>query len=131
MIDVVFQLLLFFLLGCRFIQEEGQLQANLPPIAGPDEIPALQVDPIRISLRATGRDDRGVLIEITGTDVAYTEIPKLYKYLVHLKRRQAEGDDVPVFINPLGRVRWTFVVDAFNQAIRAEYKTIGFAQPGT
>ena len=129
MIDVVFQLLLFFLLGCRFIQEEGQLQANLPPIAETEKI-TIPVDPIRISLRAAGENGDGVMIEISGVDNILTEVPKLYDYLVLFKQRQpSPDDDVPVSIKPVGPVRWEHVVDAFNQAIRAKYKTIGFTLP--
>jgi len=133
MIDVVFQLLLFFLLGCRFIQEEGQIRANLPKISGP-AVASMRLEPIKIQLTATGLNDDGVMIEITGAaNQTLGEVPKVWDFLMNFKRRAQPGVEeveVPVIITPRGRVRWTFVVDAFNQAIRAKYKNVGFAPPG-
>lgn len=132
MIDVVFQLLLFFILGCRFIQDEGQLRANLPSIAGPSITPPLRIDPVRVSLRAAPPDDQGVLVEIEGTTFSFSDVPKLWDYLTGFRRQYGEESaEVPVIITPVGKVRWKFVVNAFNQAIRAKFKNIGFAPPET
>ena len=40
MIDIIFQLLIFFLLSAKFIAFEGQLQAYLPKDRGPNTAPA-------------------------------------------------------------------------------------------
>ena len=128
MIDVVFQLLLFFLIGCRFITGEGQLRANLPPInMDQTEMP---VEPIDITLRASCENGSGVMIEISGVPNVLTEVPKIYDYLVSFKQQGVDAESVPVYIKPDDRVRWEFVVDAFNQAIRANYKNTGFTVPG-
>ena len=133
MIDVVFQLLLFFLLTCQFIQEEGQIRATLPKISGPT-VASLRKEPIKIRLTPTGVDDEGVLIEITGAaNLTLGEVPKIWDFLMNFKRRAQPGVEeveIPVIITPRGKVRWDFVVDTFNQAIRAKYKNVGFAPPG-
>lgn len=132
MIDVVFQLLLFFLLACQFRMAEGQIPANLPDISGPVIRTSLKIDPIRVTLRPTGRDNTGVLIEVEYTDVALTSAEELYGYLKRMIDRygQDSKDEVPVIIRPVGNVRWAHVVNAFNQAIRAEFKHIGFVPSG-
>lgn len=132
MIDVVFQLLLFFLLACQFRQAEGQIPANLPDISGPAQATPF-VDPIKITLRATGQDNMGVLIEVQHANVRLRSAEELYAYLVKMAKIYGEGSTkkVPVVIKPLGNVMWEHVVNAFNQAIRANYKQIGFAPSGT
>jgi biopolymer transport protein ExbD len=132
MIDVVFQLLLFFLLGCKFIQEEGQIRANLPNISGPSR-PSLNVDPVKIQLSAAGMHDESVLIQVTGAATKTLGEPKeVWDLLMGLRNRLQPGQDqseVPVVITPQGRVRWRFVVDTFNQAVRANYKNVAFSPP--
>ena len=44
------------------------------------------------------------------------------------KRRDQTGSaKTPVVIEPRGDVPWEHVVNAFNQAVRAKFKKIGFA----
>ena len=127
MIDIVFQLLLFFLLACQFRMDEGQIAANLPDISGkPPKI--VSVDPINITLQATGDDNLGVLIQIKNTNVDPMETAEeLYLYLMAVKQGSGkEAEDVPVTIKPFGNVRWGHVANAFNQAVRADYKKVGF-----
>ena len=130
MIDIVFQLLLFFLLACQFRANEGQIAANLPDISGkPPSI--VSVDPIDITLRASGQDNLGVLITVQHTDVPLTTAEELHSYLMQMKQRHGDqASEVPVTIKPLGNVRWNHVVNAFNQAIRADYKKVGFKPSG-
>ncbi|MCD4698978.1 MAG: biopolymer transporter ExbD [Phycisphaerae bacterium] len=126
MIDIVFQLLLFFLLACQFRMDEGQIAANLPDISGPPPR-IISVEPIDITLRAAGSENRGVLITVQHTDAPLTTAEELHNYLLQMKRRHGnKADEVPVTIKPLGNVRWMHVVNAFNQAIRADYKKVGF-----
>lgn len=123
MIDIVFQLLLFFLLACQFRMDEGQIAANLPDLSG-EPPKTLKIEPIDITLRAVGDD--GVLIKVK--DVGEMDsAEELYRYLMGVKPSGGkEADDVPVTIHPFGNVRWTHVVNAFNQAVRADYKKVAF-----
>jgi hypothetical protein len=47
-----------------------------------------------------------------------------------MQKSGAKADEAPVFISPTRDVRWAFVVEAFNQAVRARFKNIGFMPPG-
>ncbi|MDY7009595.1 MAG: biopolymer transporter ExbD [Planctomycetota bacterium] len=126
MIDIVFQLLLFFLLACQFRADEGHIAANLPDISGPPPR-TISIEPIDITLRATGSENLGVLITVQHTDAPLTTAEELHNYLLQMKQRHGKkADEVPVTIKPLGNVRWMHVVNAFNQAIRADYKKVGF-----
>ncbi|MCY2925146.1 MAG: biopolymer transporter ExbD, partial [Planctomycetota bacterium] len=52
LIDVFLFLIIFFLLGCRFMQLEGTIPANLPNTGGVNGVAprGVSLDPIRISL---------------------------------------------------------------------------------
>jgi len=129
MIDVVFQLLLFFLLACQFRQEEGLIPANLPDVKNLETVTALRVLPVRINVLATGQHDLGALFKIEDTDLQWRSASGLLGYLMDLARKE-DPKRVPVFIKPIGPVRWEHVVNAYNQAILAKFKKIGFESSG-
>jgi len=122
MIDVTFQLLLFFLLATTFRQAEGQI-----PAAAAHEAPAglAQQDvvkPLVLSLRRAA--DGGVLYELRGTGLAWKDPQELYAGLVAL-RESFGSDQVPVIVRPNWDVAWSNVVEAFNQALRAKFRNVG------
>jgi len=131
MIDVVFQLLLFFLLACTFRIDEGLIPANLPDLSGYTK-PTAWGEPIQINVYP--HPDPKVLDEaefrIEGTTRKFDDAAGLYGYLG--KRAENEyPEKVPVVIRPMGKVRWEYVVNPFNQALVAGYKRIGLAASGS
>ena len=126
MIDVTFQLLLFFILTFTFRPDEGQIPGTLPQkgaIAQAQQV--LWDKPILIDLRPTGDVLEGVVYEMSGVNLTIDSPQELFEHLV--ARREILGDEVPVVIHPRRDVRWRHVVDAFNQSVRARLKNIGFA----
>lgn len=121
MIDVVFQLLLFFLLACRFIPKEAQIQAKVPNLQRPQVI---QVPPIKVALTPMGADGMGVHIAIENSTRPIGDFPTLHAMLVALCKR--DGDSVPVLIQPRSDVAWEHAANAFNQAVRARFKNVAF-----
>ena len=128
MIDVTFQLLLFFLLTCEFRETEGNIPGTLPSkgniIQQVEQNPP--PEPIQIQVRASA-DRSSASYEMTGVSVVITSPQELFE---RLRERQGQlgSDEVPIVILPNEDVPWEFVVQAFNQAVRAKYKKIGFAQ---
>ena len=134
MIDVTFQLLLFFLLTFTFRQAEGQIPGSLPAAAA-----ALSVDvpeTMEIVLRpAPGAttEDRACsyLLRQGEQPIRQTTSPRqLYDLLEAQKQKLGEfgAAEVPVVIRAAKDVPWRYVVDAFNAAIRAEFQKIGFGE---
>lgn len=130
MIDVTFQLLLFFLLACQFRPQEGSLPGTLPgrpPVDGP------QPREIKIALRPTGFDGTGraivsYFVDAHGrADVGITSPQRLYEKLVGGRIGDDWTDEVPILIEAGGDVPWRYVVEAFNQARRAKFKRIRLA----
>jgi biopolymer transport protein ExbD len=127
MVDVAFQMLLFFLLTTCFRASEGQIPGTLPQagVRGGGLDQAI-VKPIHITLRPS---ESGVIYELSGSAVGLTDAEELYRQLI--SRQQAIGsDEVPVIIQPRWDVPWRYVVEADNQAHRARFKTIGITLTG-
>ena len=131
MIDVTFQLLLFFLLACQFRPQEGSLAGSLPQTprgCGPEP------KPMKIALRPTGFDGAGraivsYFVDAHGrADVGITSPQRLYEKLVGGRIADGWTEEVPIIIEAGDDVPWSFVVEAFNQARRAKFKRIGFAR---
>ena len=127
MIDVTFQLILFFILTFEFRESEGAIPAALPgpgPVVGPGVIDP--PDPIRIRVLPSA-DRLSARYEMTGVTTAITSVHELGD-LLRLRQEQLGSREVPVVIYPNNQVPWGFVVEAFNQAKRAKFEKIGFAR---
>lgn len=138
MIDIVFQLLLFFILTTEFRMEEGLITATLPEKGeGIDEV--VKTKDIIVNLRPVGL--RGVAYFISDENVSRVsdpnDIPKQQGAAAELLKRLEERrdqykldiKDSLVIIKPSGDVRWQYIVEAFNQVVRAKFEKIAFA-PG-
>ena len=134
MLDVIFQLLIFFVLTASFAKNEGILPADLP--AGPGkqtaEDPEPPEQPLNINLRSLGGED--VSIEVEGMASPPASFDQLFTQLKSVQRSDSNptapyNPDDPVIIHPDQTIGWGHVVNAFNAAIRAEYTNVHFAQP--
>ncbi len=126
MIDVTFQLLLYFLLTSTFRKDEGQIPGSLPATTGQAVERPLQHKTIKIKIAAMGlfRDQ----VQYTIGSKSLSDPEQLYDLLQ--RRKETQGDQTPIVIDPSPRVRWKYVVDAYNQAVHAKFKNIGFVPSG-
>lgn len=124
MIDVVFLLLIYFVITANFTVDEGTLLATMPGNSAQDR-PDEDLDP-PVNIELTSADD-GVTyrIRVDGQEPANASALAAY-----MKQRVAQGqmakDDV-VQIKPQGVVRWQHVVNVFNACVSAELESVGFA----
>ena len=121
MIDVVFQLLLFFLLACQFRQNEGQLRANLPDTKGPPTPAVTKPIRIRLSRPMPGSEQVRIAIEDLGPIESW---PQLQKTLKDQRGRFPYPEKIPVLIQPDPDVPWAHAVNAYSQAVSAKYKKV-------
>ncbi len=121
MIDVTFQLLLFFLLTMRFAKPEGQLPADLPRLA-PSPAAVAPLEPVRVSLVRT---DAGLRMDISRYHLTAESFAALHEALAGLRERFGSSD-VPVIIAPGDGVTWADALNAFNEARRARFTDIAF-----
>jgi biopolymer transport protein ExbD len=134
MIDVVFQLLIYFLVSTNFALGEQVYRVDLPNREeGAADPFALDEEPLRIELLAAGDATPGlVAIRIEGPWPQPSGFEELHEFL---ESRRIDADrpaglfapDHPVLIDPGPSVRWDVTVDAFNAVVRAGYTNVGFA----
>jgi len=125
MIDVTFQLLLFFILTLTFRQAEGLIPGSLPGNQGSSSrapIPPIVIDVV-VPLDIANDDAGAFFIEsdrFENAQLLFEELQRQSRELQTAKR--------PIVINPAPGVRWQHVVDAFNGGVRAKYEKVGFAR---
>lgn len=135
MIDVVFLLLVYFLVATDFTQSEEIYRLDLPERLEGVAIDPFELDdePVRIIVRGTGvSDDCRVWIE--GAEVEpIADFESLYDYLA-VRRLDGTGGglfaaDHPLLVVPSAATSWSHAVSAFNAAVRAGYVNISFEEP--
>ncbi|MGA1400102.1 MAG: ExbD/TolR family protein [Phycisphaerales bacterium] len=133
MIDVVFQLLVYFLVSTNFARGEQVYRVDLPSRsdgAAADPF-TLDQEPLRIEIAPAG--DGLVTIRIPGPWPQPADFEALFEFL---DGRRLDGEnpaglfavDHPIVIDPAPSVRWDRTVDAFNAAVRAGYERVSFAE---
>ncbi|MBL7139815.1 MAG: biopolymer transporter ExbD [Planctomycetes bacterium] len=129
MIDIIFQLLIFFLLMPNQQAGEGYLTTNLPrtsgPVAGKEQ---KDVKRVKIELQVPENDDKGVVIVLNESQTFGRNFEGLLAALQGLQERGLPPDH-PVLISPWMSCRHKWVVRAFDMAVAARFTNIHFAVP--
>jgi len=137
MIDVVFQLLIFFLVGTKFRVPEGELEAYLPEEGGPpknlQELP--EVDEIRVTLRVaqvTSANPYGapsVLLDNTASKAGVRggSMGWLERELDTLGRSKEVLENVPIIIEAEPHLAYKWVIEALDICRRTGFKKVNFA----
>ena len=135
MIDVVFQLLIYFMLATNFALGEQVFRLDLPQRGGvvePEDPFHLPEEPLRIVVRSEGPGEEDVGITIEGPYPQPADLRQLEAFLVESRAMGGRGyflEDHPVIIVPGKSTSWGHVVDVFNAAVRAGYLKVRFADP--
>ncbi len=122
MIDVIFQLLIFFLCTAGFVIPEAVLPTELPPTGTVATIPRQtnrDADPIRVSLQGAGE---ALDIKLNGQPVA--GIDELMDRLSQLGRITAGS---PVILDIGSDVAIGPVIDLYDGTLTRGFSTIHFA----
>ncbi len=130
MIDVVFLLLIYFMVATEFKLGEEIYRLDLPRRslqADPFELPR---DPLRIAVASTG-SGAGYLIRVEEAAAQLANFQELFVFLARNQRSAAAvgglfDPDHPIIIEPGAATRWEHAVEAFNAAVRARYTNVKF-----
>lgn len=134
MIDVVFNLLIFLLVGSALKPAEGQIANRLPSMSPASYAMQIPFEPITIELVASrqpvGDDDDtlGCTISVVGHDVRAESVDQLYEYLQSLISQQAWSRSNPCMLVAGQDVSWQDVVDVHNACLRAGFEKVGYSQ---
>ncbi len=122
MINVVFLLIIFFVVNLKFPQEEGALSANLPKagkaVAGAQ---APKIDKVVIGIDYPGNQVRVIVNNqpVGGLSALGTKL--------FLLQRQIPDAEVTLDVKP--DVPYDYVVQAFNLCAKNKFTKVAFAQP--
>ena len=131
MIDIVFLLLIFFMLQMRFHQPEGLLPNKLPKSQGVVAGMEVPISPLRVVVWQVGPGPVDYRIRIAQMPPPNPQtFGDLVVRLKGIQSIEGYSDDTPVVLVPDGRVQWDHVINAYNAALRAAYKNIHFASSG-
>lgn len=144
MIDVVFQLLVYFLVATSFVVSEELYRVDLPrraassadasatsptiPQGDPFE---LDREPIRVLVTTTGPNPDDCTIEIVGVADSIAGFEGLRAVLFDRLADPSLGTGMflaehPVVLEPSPATSWQHAVEAFNAAVRAGYVNVIF-----
>jgi len=138
MIDVVFLLLMYFLLSANFTTGEEVYHLDLPDTLGVavDDPFDLPDQPLEILIATTGPGPSDYRIEVDLRIEPLMDFDGLYRFLSDA-RVDAETNpggmlmpDTPLLVRPTQTTRWEHAVDAFNACLRAEYVNVRLVEPG-
>lgn len=121
MIDVTFQLLLYFILTSQFRAEEGGIPGSLPRDDGQAAVSEDPREPIQITIRPSSAIGGRVVYHIASLPPIESE-KELTEQLI--KRRGTGEEPPPVLLEPYGTVTWEYVTQAFNAAVKAKFTEI-------
>ena len=124
MIDVVFQLLIYFLLGTSFAVGEQTFRLDVPDRGESFDIDPFELDVTPVVVQVAG----GGRIMVDGPWEGPIHVDALTAFLE--ARRVDRGGllplDTPVHVDPRPDVDWGEAVEAFNAAVRAGFDSVGF-----
>lgn len=134
MLDVMFNLLMFFLVATSFRLPERLLAAQIPATTGiAAQAAAVPLVPIKIYLEPAA-DGISTMIRVSSalqTDVTTLTIVEdfndLFLLLDQLRNRPGITDKTPLIIAARDRTSWDQVVNAYNAAVRARFVRVVFA----
>ena len=124
MIDVVFQLLIYFLLGTSFAVGEQTFRLDVPDRGASFEIDPFELDVTPVVVQVAG----GGRIRVEGPWEGPVHVDGLGAFLEarRLDRGGLLPRDTPIHVDPLPGVDWGEAVEAFNAAVRAGFESVGF-----
>ena len=134
MIDVVFLLLVYFLVATDFKQSEEIYRLDLPERREGMAIDPFELDdePLRILVRTYGGAGDDYRFQIEGARGEVRDFESLYEFLAGRRIDGMGGgvfaEDHPVLVVPSSDTSWAFAVGAFNAAVRAGSINITFEE---
>ncbi len=114
MIDIVFQLLVFFIMTFKIVAPEGDFNIRMP-IAAPSEgkLDELLIPPIKVRLRATGTGHlAGIQMNEKGLGRNFKALSMEIRQIVGDSTGPGHAEDVEVEIDADYALRFEYVMDA-------------------
>ena len=133
MIDVVFLLLIFFMVATEFRRAEASFPMDLPE-QGRNVVEVLDEEPLVIQVDSAGGSASDIRLHLEG---AWDPIGTLEELKKFLRENRADGfgssglftPDHPILIRPRSDTRWDHAMSAYNAAVLSRYTNITLGSP--
>jgi biopolymer transport protein ExbD len=133
MIDVVFLLLIYFMVATEFKTAEESFPMDLP-MRDHGQTLTLDNEPLVIFVESSGENPNDVRVRLDGP---WDSIASLEDLLSFLRKNKAGtfgssglfAETHPIRIKPTSKTRWDHAVAAYNTAARADYVNITLDEP--
>jgi biopolymer transport protein ExbD len=133
MIDVVFLLLIYFMVATEFRSAEASFPMDLPAEGRNAEI-VLDEEPLVVIVESAGEFTHDIRIQLEGPWESVQSLVGLKKFL---RTNRADGfgsgglftPDHPILIRPHSETRWEHAVAAYNVAVESRYTNITLGSP--
>lgn len=137
MIDVVFLLLVYFMVATNFKLGEEIFRMDLPERGQAHQPDPFQLDEEPLRIAVVSMSEFTYHLQVQGAFVYNaSSFDDLYDFL--RERRIAPGRagglfaaDHPLIVEPSQNARWEHAIGAFNAAVRAEYTNVSFRSAGS
>lgn len=138
MIDVVFLLLIYFMVATNFKVGEEIYRLDLPDRNQAfEELDPFELDeePLRISVSSSPFGRLNYRLAIEGPYPQPDDFEELFRFLAERQINEFTSgglfeSDHPIIIAPTITTRWEHAMEVFNCAARAHYTNVIFAKPG-
>jgi biopolymer transport protein ExbD len=133
MIDVVFLLLIYFMVATEFRRAEASFPMDLPKQAR-NASQVLDDSPLVILVETTSIGSDQFRLQLEGP---WGRVSGLHELKVFLKTNRADGfgsgglftEDHPITITPSKSTQWDHALDVYNAVVQARYTNITLGAP--
>ena len=133
MIDVVFLLLIYFMVATEFRLAEASFPMDLPA-EGRNTEAMLDDKPLVVLVESVGKYTSDMRVQLEGPWEIVQSLAELKKFL---RANRADGfgtgglftPDHPILIRPSSETRWEHAVAAYNTAVQSRYTNITLGKP--
>jgi len=128
MIDVVFNLLIYFVLTASFATPEGLFESKMPRSHGLQASVQVPISPLRVRIERSVAAGSSVALQVEGFSPNPSDFGELADLLKQMQSVGGYSNQTPVIIAPEDNVPWDHVINAYNAAVRAAYANINFGR---
>jgi biopolymer transport protein ExbD len=131
LIDVLFLLMIFFVISGTFALGEGILASRMLPAGASSTGVPLPFSPILVEFRMAPPGSGRVEIRVAGKAEPMHSMPELTVALLTLRSTAGFDHTTPIVIKSDDEVPWDAIAGGWNAAVRAGFHDIGFVAKAT
>ncbi len=133
MIDVVFLLLIYFMVATEFKTTEESFPMDLPSRNHVQQL-MLDNEPLVVHVESVGIEIEDLRIRLDGPWEDVSTVTGLTSFLKSNKIGSFRGSDLfsvvhPILIKPTSQTRWDHAIAVYNAAAKAEFTNITLGEP--